>query len=116
MATALFEHRRGQRIVGPGAYVFTSRDGRPLDSRSVTRAFQATLSRAGLPSQPFHMLRHAYATLMIEDGEEHSTVSRSLGHADISTTANIYAHLTPAMLQRSADRMDSILRRRPAIG
>jgi len=38
-------------------------------------------------------------------------MSRMIGHASITTTANIYAHLTPATLQRSADRMDGILRR-----
>jgi hypothetical protein len=37
-----------------------------------------------------------------------------LGHANFSTTANGYAHVTPALLQRSADRMDSILWRRTA--
>jgi len=37
-----------------------------------------------------------------------------LGHANFSTTANVYAHVTPASLQRSADRMDGILRRRVA--
>jgi site-specific recombinase XerD len=48
---------------------------------------------------------------MIEAGEELAVVSRSLGHADLSTTADVYAHLTPAMLERSAARMDTILRR-----
>jgi integrase len=55
-----------------------------------------------------------YATLMLEDGEELAVVSRSLGHADLSTTADIYAHLTPAMLRRSAERMDGILGERRA--
>jgi len=46
---------------------------------------------------------------MLEDGEELAIISRTLGHADLSTTADIYAHLTPAMLARSASRMDGIL-------
>lgn len=89
--------------------VFATRTGTPLDSRNVTRALQEALSRAGYPRQRFHDLRHAYATLMIEDGEELAIVSRSLGHADLSTTADVYAHLTPTMLSRSAARMDGIL-------
>jgi site-specific recombinase XerD len=48
---------------------------------------------------------------MLEDGDELAVVSRTLGHADLSTTAHIYAHLTPAMLERSAARMDAILTR-----
>lgn len=90
-------------------FVFTTSIGTPLDSPNVTHALQAALARAGLPRQRFHDLRHACATLLLEHGEELGVVSRILGHADFATTANVYAHLTPAMLQRSADRMDAIL-------
>ena len=92
--------------------MFASAIGTPLDSRNVTHALQDALARAGLPRQRFHDRRHAYATLMLEDGEELAVISRSLGHATISTTADVYAHLTPAMLERSAARMDAILGRR----
>ena len=53
--------------------------------------------------------RHAFATLMIESGEDLGTVSRILEHADFATTADVYAHLTPAMLDRAAERMNGIL-------
>jgi site-specific recombinase XerD len=49
----------------------------------------------------------------LEAGEELIVVSRLLGHSTISTTADVYAHLTPAMLDRTADRMDGILGRKP---
>ena len=39
-------------------------------------------------------------------------VSRMLGHSTISTTADVYAHITPAMLEGTADRMDGILGRK----
>jgi integrase len=115
VVSVLREHRRQQGTIDPDAFVFATRDGRPLDSRNVTQDLQTALRRAKLPQQRFHDLRHAYATLMIEAGEELSMVSRSLGHADLSTTADVYAHLTPAMLERSAARMDTILRRREAV-
>ena len=95
-------------------FVFATKIGEPLDTSTVTRAFQAALGRANLPRQPFHHLRHAVATLMLEDGEELIVVSRALGHSTISTTADVYAHVTPATLQRSAERMDGILRARAA--
>ena len=46
---------------------------------------------------------------MLEAGEDLPVVSKSLGHADLGTTADIYAHLTPAMQERSAARMDKVL-------
>ena len=70
------EHRSRQPVRGRDGYVFTSRDGTTLDSRNVTQELQAALGRLGLPRQRFHDLRHAYATLMLEDGEELAVVSR----------------------------------------
>jgi integrase len=116
---ALREHRHSQveeRLAAGSRwadldYVFATRRGRPLMARNVLRALHEQLQRAGLPRQRFHDLRHAYATLLLEDGEELGVISRTLGHANITTTANIYAHLTPAMLERTAARMDGILTR-----
>ncbi len=73
------------------------------------RAFHSALVVAKLPKQPFHHLRHAYATLQLESGEELANVSKILGHSDLGTTADLYAHLTPTIARRAADRMDSIL-------
>jgi integrase len=42
-------------------------------------------------------------------------VSRILGHASITTTANVYGHLTDTMADRAAERMDSILARRRSL-
>lgn len=53
--------------------------------------------------------RPSYATLAIEAGEDLGVVSRLLGHATLATTADVYAHLTPAMVDRAAERMDAIL-------
>ena len=46
---------------------------------------------------------------MLEDGEELAVVSRPLGHAGLSTTADVHAHLTNRMQERAAARIDSIL-------
>ena len=70
------------------------------------------LMAAGLPHQRLHDLRHACATLRLEQGEDLAIVSRILGHASITTTANVYGHLTEAMLGKAAERTDVILGRR----
>jgi integrase len=106
---ALAEHRERQAVVPLSGLVFASRNGTALHSRNVTHYLQRHLQRLGLPHQRFHDLRHAFATVLIEDGEELGVVSRILGHADYATTADVYAHLTPAMLDRAAARMDGLL-------
>jgi integrase len=70
---------------------------------------RAVLAKAGIRRQRFHDLQHAFATLQLETGAELFDVSRALGHADIGTTANVYAHFTEAMADRMADRMAGIL-------
>jgi site-specific recombinase XerD len=120
----LREHRRRRLetrlAIGAGwddrDFVFTTGEERSLDSRHVTQALQRSLDRAGLSRQRFHDLRHAYATLLIEQGEELGVVSKIQGHSDLATTADVYAHLTMSMTQRAADRIDDVLGRRPAVG
>ncbi len=117
VVASLREHRRRQlaeRLAAGGRWqdadlVFTTSIGTALDSRNVTRYLQAHLARLGLPRQRFHDLRHAFATLLIEAGEDLGVVSRILGHADFATTADVYAHLTPGMLTRAAERIDAVL-------
>ena len=109
VTAALAEHRSRQAIVPMSGLVFTTLAGAPLDSANVTRSLQRCLQRLGLPRQRFQDLRHAFANLMIESGEDLGVVSRILGHSNLASTADVYAHLTPAMLDRAADRMDAIL-------
>jgi integrase len=114
VVTALREHRARQaerRFVGADGYVFATRNGTPLMARNVVREFKAALKRTGLAPQRFHDLRHAAATLMLEQGEDLDAVSRILGHASVATTADVYAHLTAARMRRAADRMDALLGR-----
>ena len=94
--------------------MFTTPTGEALDAANLSHRFHAALTAAGLPRQRFHDLRHACATLRLEQGEELAVVSRILGHASITTTANVYGHLTDAMLGRAADRTDVILGSRTA--
>jgi integrase len=109
VVVALAGHRERQAVVPLNGLIFTTLAGAPLDSANVTRSLQRTLRRLGLPRQRFHDLRHAFATLALEAGEDLHAVSRALGHTTIATTADVYAHVTPAMQERLAQRMDVIL-------
>lgn len=103
------DERAAARIWDARGFVFTNTRGGPLDSRNVTTDFQEILAKAGLPRQRWHDLRHCFATLQLESGAELFEVSRALGHSAIGTTANVYAHFTDAMAQRTADRMALVL-------
>lgn len=57
-----------------------------------------------------HSLRHTNATLMIAGGEDVLTVSRRLGHAQASTTTNIYGHAIQAANAKAAETLQNILK------
>ena len=89
--------------------VFCGPDGQPLRGSNLRRRFYQLLEDTGLPRKRFHDLRHAYASIQIEAGEDLANISKALGHSNLSTTADIYAHLTPVTQRRMADRMNDIL-------
>jgi hypothetical protein len=89
--------------------------GQSIDAANLSRRFHVSLTATGLPDQRFHDLRHACVTLRLEQGETIDVVSRILGHASITTTANVYGHLTDSMLGKAAERTDVILGRRTAV-
>ena len=117
MVGSLRQHRRAQLQdrLAAGArwheqdFVFAGPHGDPWHGRNILAAFHVALGRAGLPPQRFHDLRHACATLLLEEGEELGVVSKLLGHSTVSTTPDTYGRLTPGMTKRVADRMDRIL-------
>jgi integrase len=88
--------------VGDG-HVFCLEDGRPLDPAYVTRLFQLIRKEDEPPELTFHGRRHSAASLMLAGGADISTVSKLLGHASISITADVYAHLVAAVGQRAVD-------------
>ncbi|MHB8587243.1 MAG: tyrosine-type recombinase/integrase [Candidatus Dormibacteraceae bacterium] len=89
--------------------VFTNSRGGPMDGTTVTMAFQRRLAESGLPRQRFHDLRHATATFLLAQDVPMKIVSEKLGHAQIGITMNLYSHVTLAMQQEAADRMDQLL-------
>jgi integrase len=74
----------------------------------VKRSFKPLLAKADLPDMRFHDLRHTAATLLLSRGVNPKVVSEMLGHADISITLCIYAHVTPNMQQAAVAVMDSL--------
>ena len=57
----------------------------------------------------FHDLRHTCATLLLREGVNVKVVSEMLGHASITITLNIYAHVLPDMQDSAANAMEAAL-------
>lgn len=95
--------------------IFADTTGGPLVARTVVRQFKRLLRRAGLPETfKFHGGRHTAATLMLTNGVDVPTVAAILGHAQSSTTLNIYGHVLPTGAADAADKLARAIRPRPA--
>ena len=92
-----------------GGLVFCGEIGEPLSGFHVSRRFRSLLALAGLPSMRYHELRHGAASLMAAQGVPARVAMEVLGHAQISTTLNLYTHVAPELQRDAAERMAAAL-------
>jgi integrase len=108
-------HRQNAQraAAGPGwedtGYVFTTRTGRPVEPRNVSRSFDRIVTGAGLPPIVFHDLRRTAATLLKDLGVPPRDAQVILGHANIAVTLGIYSEVFDTEILTALTRLDSAL-------
>ena len=78
----------------------------PMDPAAIRKRLQTVLDRAECKRLRFHDLRHTFATASLEHGMDIKTLSTIIGHVSSTTTLNTYTHVTDAMRQSAADKID----------
>lgn len=92
-AVELLGAMRQRAEVGPASpFVFAPPGGDRI--KSIKTLWRGVLAEAGVEDCHIHDLRHTYATYKLSAGVDLGVVSEELGHADVSTTKRIYAHVT----------------------
>lgn len=91
--------------------LFTKPDGTPMDPNLVSSWFPKFLREHGLPPCRFHSLRHSNAALLIAAHVPATTVAGRLGHAQVSTTTNIYAAMIRSSDAAAADALGNVFDR-----
>lgn len=101
-AVALVEDMRrrvtleaGSHGNGVSPYIFPSVDGRYMRQDVARAVMRRVCGQAGVPLLSPHALRHSVATAHLAAGRDAVTVAAHMGHAQVSTTLNIYAHALP---------------------
>ncbi len=102
-------------------YIFIQWNGKQMNLSTPYHAFKDIINKYNatvvdpadqLPDIPLHGLRHTSATLLISENVDVRTVSARLGHAQTSTTMNIYAHSLKKLDEKAADTLDNLLKRK----
>lgn len=91
------------------ALVFTNKDGRYLVAKRLYLHFKKLAEEAGAPDARVHDLRHTFAVISLQNGDDVKTVQTNLGHASASFTLDVYGHVSDRMQRESADRMQQYI-------
>ncbi len=94
----------GKRPDRSGA-LFLTRRGGAMTRQNFFTLLKALARRAGLPQEKVspHVLRHAFATDLLEGGADLRAIQSMLGHADLSTT-EVYTHVSQKKLRDTVER------------
>jgi integrase len=106
----------GFQFVQADAFVFGNLDGTVRNPGDVGERFSRTVKKAqiamsSLSDLTLKGLRHTHATLMLESGIHAKIVQERLGHSNITTTLNIYSHVTPTMQDDAVSRLTDYVKK-----
>ena len=91
--------------------VFTNEFGSHLNPTTLRAHFKALAVQKGADSACVHDLRHTFAVLSLQNGDDVKTVQGNLGHATAAFTLDVYWHVSERMKDDSAARMEAYIDR-----
>lgn len=88
--------------------IFSNEDGEYMKASQVETKLKWYRKATGINCSP-HQLRHEFATILLEADIVDKDAQELLGHAQISTTKDIYMHITPKRLKETANKLNQFL-------
>lgn len=88
----------------PKGYIFAEPNGEPLTNDHYNNAYKRYQQETGV-TVTAHQIRHGYATALYECGVDFKTMQALLGHAQLSTTMDIYTHVRQNSIKAAEEKM-----------
>ncbi|MBU2576201.1 MAG: tyrosine-type recombinase/integrase [Nanoarchaeota archaeon] len=94
--------------ISGGVYLFGSNRGGKLTDSTIQAIMKNSAKKAGIKKRVYpHLLRHSFATHLLEQGTDLRVIQKLLGHSDIKTT-QIYTHISQASIQNVKSPLDNL--------
>lgn len=97
-----------KRTAPDNDFIFVRDNGLPMRPDTLSSWLTRVEEKNGLPHLNAHAFRHSVASALIFHGVDPVSVSKRLGHNQVSTTTNIYSHIMSAAEQRNAEILSEI--------
>ena len=94
----------GYNTSSPNQFLFTNKFNKLYYPQAPNDWLYNILEKYDLPKITLHGFRHTHASLLFESGANIKEVQERLGHKDVKTTMNIYAHVTPEKIEETGER------------
>ncbi|MFP7226163.1 site-specific integrase [Priestia filamentosa] len=92
-------------------FVFANPNGYPVTTKFMNHRIRRLLKKTSITKHITpHSLRHTHASLLIEAGAGVKEVQEILGHSDVTTTMNIYAHMTKDLKEKTSHKFSQLMR------
>jgi integrase len=103
----LLTHRHQSAFQADEDFIFCRKDGRPLNHSALRNHLRKAMKVVGIEQikgqHGFHIFRHSAGTLIYSKSRDLKLVQGTLGHADISTTSDIYVHLDDRIIAEGTE-------------
>lgn len=91
--------------LGQDAYILTGKKNQYIEPRSMQNFFQKVLEQCEIEYKKFHVLRHTFATDLLNKGVDIKTLSELLGHSNIKITLELYVHSNLDVKRKAIEKL-----------
>ncbi|CAN7579138.1 tyrosine-type recombinase/integrase [Rossellomorea sp. LjRoot5] len=115
----LNKHKKEQEIIKTenkplyinNMFIFATNEGYPKTIKHLTIRMQRILKKTNISKQITpHSFRHTHTSLLIEANVHIKEIQERLGHSDIKTTMDIYAHMTKTIKKEASDKFRNLMK------
>lgn len=103
-------YKSNNKTLTNSCFIFINEKCEPIYPDTLSKRFNKIIKNNNLKKITFHELRHTNASLLINSNIDINSVSKRLGHANVSTTLNIYTHVLDKSKEEMANKMNEILK------